>query len=896
MLPPLGRPPPPASFAAQAERTRSADIENGFFEALNYNDMDGKSQQLDAVDAPVKSFDWVEGTRIPRWLEEGSGIFWISGKPGSGKSVLMNHLLYRHATLERLKKWKKGCLLLHFFFDFRAKTTEANNISGMLKLFLRQIAEKSDAATSYFQGLMASNELQHAGNTKLSEILTRTVQKCDLAICAFVDGVDEYEGDWVSLIELFLRLQDRTDMKFCLASRAEPQLKQLLGQNPMIIMENHNIASIRVYVERALIRARHSNPDIVLKFSESLKDEVMLKAQGIVLWARLAVDELIHACNAGRSTRELQQILFTLPREIKDMYNRILARLHASHATERAMLIRFLLSWSQGIMLQHLFGLWDLCMEDFASDERPHVQMSDAIFCGRLDDLLGTLLDFLPNESIRLLHRTFHDHIRSSHWVTRQLPTQFNATFPYHDESKTRLHLYIVRRAPSDRIVPEPIIGDYLRITNAPMVDLKDLQANLRAWHQEQEQEQEQEYSQWLRRIPVLADSIWRLPLAIKSLPDSFLEPMLRRVLQSHLMLLACSSSQREHKNFLRTPLYAHGKSVILDLIVAVDHDLHTYLKWRLKDNPPPTHPRDIQDLFDISLDRFLGSRVDAETARTALHAMKKAGAQLSPYHLCLLMQSPAEWHNEEYIIHLLKLMNECKRKVDAPQHHVACKEGLRRGGLLFDWVTWYKPRLLLAHSSILDFEGTTPGHEVLTMIIQGFGENLNEPCYKRGTALHAVVDPQMCAEMDKTDLQMIISVLKILLAAGAEPSVTFGGQTAYDYAKQLQAQQMSNLFLGSCQLDTKAASTSWWATFFGTEAGKQESTLEADQETHRSSYVEELAQIWETILNILQQKSKWLHSSNHESTRQAAKRPRRAQSCAHLKSTDSLSRKRRRK
>lgn len=68
-------------------------------------------------EAHAKTFDWMfeppqqdSGNKSPdhhflSWLRFGKGVFWISGKPGSGKSTLMKYLYNHKATKETLKSW-----------------------------------------------------------------------------------------------------------------------------------------------------------------------------------------------------------------------------------------------------------------------------------------------------------------------------------------------------------------------------------------------------------------------------------------------------------------------------------------------------------------------------------------------------------------------------------------------------------------------------------------------------------------------------------------------------------------------------------------------------------------------------------------------------------------------
>jgi hypothetical protein len=54
---------------------------------------------------------------LPDWLRTGSGIFHITGKPGSGKSTLMKYLRQHDDANPSLEDWKgNGCLIFAKFF------------------------------------------------------------------------------------------------------------------------------------------------------------------------------------------------------------------------------------------------------------------------------------------------------------------------------------------------------------------------------------------------------------------------------------------------------------------------------------------------------------------------------------------------------------------------------------------------------------------------------------------------------------------------------------------------------------------------------------------------------------------------------------------------------------
>jgi len=82
-------------------------------------DRDIKSRQAMVEDAGGGTLDWVWNSGLSSWLESGSGIFWIEGKPGSGKSTLMKYIVGRNEVVDILSKWaapRTAVVASHFFW------------------------------------------------------------------------------------------------------------------------------------------------------------------------------------------------------------------------------------------------------------------------------------------------------------------------------------------------------------------------------------------------------------------------------------------------------------------------------------------------------------------------------------------------------------------------------------------------------------------------------------------------------------------------------------------------------------------------------------------------------------------------------------------------------------
>jgi hypothetical protein len=74
------------------------------------------------------------------WLQTGTGIYWIEGKAGSGKSTLMKHVFEDARLREYLEIWAKHtplCIASYFFWN--SGSSEQRSQAGFLKSLLFQI-------------------------------------------------------------------------------------------------------------------------------------------------------------------------------------------------------------------------------------------------------------------------------------------------------------------------------------------------------------------------------------------------------------------------------------------------------------------------------------------------------------------------------------------------------------------------------------------------------------------------------------------------------------------------------------------------------------------------------------------------------------------------------------
>jgi hypothetical protein len=98
--------------------------------------------RIDQIEDPFQNtFKWIfDVPEFSDWLQEGSELFWIRGKPGSGQSTLMKFIYRSMETWEILHNWRTTSqeIKAGFFFHYRG-TAIQKSFEGVLRSLITQI-------------------------------------------------------------------------------------------------------------------------------------------------------------------------------------------------------------------------------------------------------------------------------------------------------------------------------------------------------------------------------------------------------------------------------------------------------------------------------------------------------------------------------------------------------------------------------------------------------------------------------------------------------------------------------------------------------------------------------------------------------------------------------------
>jgi hypothetical protein len=312
--------------------------------------------RLDAITtAHKKTFEWIfeecfgdpydektgEGIGTPyndytRWLQNGTGMYWIQGKAASGKSTLMHFIATHEKTMRNLRIWSgsSSLIVLRFYF-WNSGDHEQRSLTGLLRSLLFEILAGHGSAIHYVFPSEWSEfyeyniEPQPWRLPNLHKALTAAIRylSSNFKMCFFVDGLDEYEGDHVELTRLFKKLADNHDqIKFCVSSRPWTQFDEFASNAPRLMLQDLTKDDILAYVvdnlgkNEKMLQLSDEDPDSV----HELINEIVERASGVFLWVEIVVKSLMNGLRNSDDISRLQRRLQALPKDLENLYEHML--------------------------------------------------------------------------------------------------------------------------------------------------------------------------------------------------------------------------------------------------------------------------------------------------------------------------------------------------------------------------------------------------------------------------------------------------------------------------------------------------------------------------------------------------------------------------------------------
>lgn len=358
------------------------------------------------------------------WLSSTDAIYWISGKPGSGKTTVVKYVSADERTKKYLNIWCPGCAIVSHYFWLPGSSMQ-RNMEGLLYSLLYQLLESNSNAFMEVKSSTSGPKSAYTdwSNAELHSAFTRALDSYKNGVCFFLDGIDEMKPEdgtkdgIPEFLDWAIKLSQRSKIKLCLASRPDPYiLETRLSRYPRLRLQDLNYQDLMRYA-----KGRVKFPEEAVPAEKKyLIQSLAYNAEGVFLWLILAIKSVNDGFRNDDGADILLERIKSLPPGVDSLYKGTWARWGADNPFEyrqtAALYFKLVLAWkSLGPINSFDFTLATTCLadkvlhavadpskrvsEDFMLQECREVQKKLKIYCiGLIEAMPVTQCDYIGIE------------------------------------------------------------------------------------------------------------------------------------------------------------------------------------------------------------------------------------------------------------------------------------------------------------------------------------------------------------------------------------------------------------------------------------------------------------------------------------------------------------------
>ncbi|KAJ5563935.1 hypothetical protein N7513_000177 [Penicillium frequentans] len=339
-------------------------IQDFLMEAIKFPSMTDREESVTV--AHSKTFDWIftsgkqnplfQGSQsrdsLSGWLQGGEnqeGIYWISGKAGSGKSTLMRFVMHHTKTMSLLRSWARNeRLITAGFYFWISGTVEQRSQTGLIRHLLAQLLDQQKhlipivfpVRWEHLLSLSTRERVKASISWDLFELTAALKSFFDYAgrrgkVCLFIDGLDEFAGDHQQIVGFFKDcVASYPHVKICLSSRPLPTFRAAFRMYPGLELHELTRKDMLHFAQDHL----HGDPlisQVLSKDEEAaskLIKSVVAGADGVFLWVMLVVQSLLRRENY-RDVWQMHEYLGQHPTDLDDLFTYFLFESASKHQT-----------------------------------------------------------------------------------------------------------------------------------------------------------------------------------------------------------------------------------------------------------------------------------------------------------------------------------------------------------------------------------------------------------------------------------------------------------------------------------------------------------------------------------------------------------------------------------
>ncbi|RKK11570.1 hypothetical protein BFJ66_g9179 [Fusarium oxysporum f. sp. cepae] len=269
------------------------------------------------------------------WLQSDDKLFYIQGKPGSGKSTLVKFILDQEQTNDLIQRWSPDATILSYFF-WKIGSEEQKSIKGLwCSLLYRRLQDQQQLILRIlqrFNHLSRHSEYHDWAMKDLKVVWDYLANMDSRHLCIFIDGLDEIrnEDGFPKLLESIDTISMFPKIKLCVSTRPEARIVRWLKTKKAdgILLEDLTRYDMLVFVQKRF-RELCPNSQVSSETFNTLRRKLVYKAQGVFLWLYLATRSVIEGIENMDSENMLFARLSALPGDLENLYVDLWQRMNA---------------------------------------------------------------------------------------------------------------------------------------------------------------------------------------------------------------------------------------------------------------------------------------------------------------------------------------------------------------------------------------------------------------------------------------------------------------------------------------------------------------------------------------------------------------------------------------
>ncbi len=297
---------------------------------------------------------------FPKWLgDESNNVYWITGKPGSGKSTMMKYVVKHPALQRHLDQWAGPLpFVVVSYYAWQSGYSLQKSLQGFKRTVIFHTLERhpelapilSPRRWVLFRILRTTSAFPGWYAWEVDESFDALLSECgkSVKLAIFMDGLDEFEVPASEVVELLreARARGTKGLKLCVASRPWAEFDDEFNENPMLEMHRLTRGEMAAFVEGKLHDNKGFGEQKALgpHVAEQLLSGIVDKANGVFLWASIVVNLLHDLFIDGLSIADAEKVLTELPGDISSLYDAIWASIRAENRPTGSFMIQVMVA------------------------------------------------------------------------------------------------------------------------------------------------------------------------------------------------------------------------------------------------------------------------------------------------------------------------------------------------------------------------------------------------------------------------------------------------------------------------------------------------------------------------------------------------------------------------